>query len=415
MSVSERALDDTRVEWVPETTPGVTPTDPAWNLLGDHIKSVPGFSGGPSVDAGEVVGNSDTEQHFRGSTDNSLSFSWWMQRFFVDTNGNANDPVGELLTRGPGDSLTSHSVVVRQERDFGGKLDAGFRKYVVGRGAYPSSGSAPGDPSQSEPIVAECEYGQVQYAETHVIHQPGSATTLVVANDGSTSVDVTIEDEGAATAETVSVAGGGAVETASSFGDIDAIWVHSEPDGDIRVGTPDGSTTATDIKTPLLEDPITGSATDGVDGERGVPALGAGSHAAAIGTDPESYQFLGTQSSFDGGAIANRVHALDLSVEIDLSTEAQQGTRAPAVDPGMRTVSVDADTAGPFESAVRYKEYMTGKTGALVYTYPDGDVTVNNAQLTDVDELDFESGDANSVFSSTFEGSGSPSVTATHN
>lgn len=405
-AVSERALDGVRTEWIEETTPGETPADPSWNAFGDYLKAGPGNAGDPNVTAGEVMGNSDTEDHFRGSKNNTLTLSWWMQRFFVTAASADNDPIGTLLNRNPGTTLPSHSVVWRRNHPSGGNDDAGVRVYTVARGAYPMSGTAPGDPSAAEPIIAEAEY-QVAITEVHVIHQPSSGTTLEVASDNADddSQTLTIENEDAGTTEDVDLNGTTAVTTTATFEDIDAAVLDGETQGDVTVTDGNGTTLT------VLE----GSDTDGVEGDLGVPALGSGSHASAIGTDPESYLFQGTSTTFGGShTAASRIHALDLTVEIAMSTEAQQGTRQLAIDPGPRTVSVEADTAGPFESATRYKEYMAGVEGDITYGYPDGDIAIKNAQPTDVDEQAMEAGAANNIFSTTFEGHGDPAVTATH-
>lgn len=411
-SVAERALDNVRAEWVAESTPGTTPSDPSWNTFGDFIRSGPGYDGDVNATANEPsLGESDTERIHRGPRSGELSISWWMQQFFVTAGAAANDPIGEILNRSSGTELTTHTVVFRRENTASsvGNDSAGVRVYTVGRGCYPMSGNAPGDPSASEPIIAEAGY-QAAIVETHVLHQPASGTTLEYSStDDSDTMDITVENEGAGETETKTLTGTTPVSGTQSFTGLDAVWLSAEPTGDITVTDGSGTTFAT----------IYGSNTDGVDGERGVPPLGSGSHASAIGTDPESYVFLGTSTTFSGSlTAANRIHGLDLTVEIVMTTEAQQGTRQMAIDPGVRTATVDADTAGPFESATRYKEYMQGLEGDITYAYPDGDVVIKNAQPTDVDERDYEAGDANNVFATAFAGQigdDSAAVTASHN
>lgn len=397
-SVSERALDGVRAEWIPETTPGVVPSDPDWNTFGDFIRSGPGYDGDVNATANEPsLGESDTGRIHRGPRSGELTFSWWMQRFFIDNSDNANDPIGEILNRDHGVELNTHSVVFRRENlsSSVGNDSAGVRVYTVGRGCYPMSGTAPGDPSASEPIVAEAGY-QAAIVETHVLHQPSSGTTLEFqSTDDSDTMDITVENEGAGESETQTLTGTTTVSGSQTFTGLDAVWLSAEPVGDITVTDGSGTTLAT----------IYGSDTDGVDGEQGVPPLGTGSHASAIGTDPEDYVFLGTASTFSGSlTAANRIHGLDLTLEIDMTTEPQQGTRQLAVDPGTRTATVDAEGAGPFESATRYQEYMQGLEGDITYEYPDGDVVIKNAQPTGVDERNYDAGDANNIFAVTFAG-----------
>lgn len=414
---SESALTGVRAEWVPSAFDAndnpIPPTDPAWNRFSDYIQSYPGWSGDAGVEGQTPTGTGDVAAHFRGPEEHDLTLQYWMQRFFVDSGGSPNGPIGEIMAHTYGDTYPSHEVLIRNEVTGGGARGAGFREYVYGRGCRPSSGSAPGDPSASNPIMLEAGYA-CEKVRQYIIHQPATSVTPEVVSTSAedTTQTVTIESEGASTTDTFSLNGTTQVtgDSASSFSDIDAIWIDGETVGDIDVVDGNGDS--------LLEDPITGSDTDGVEGDRGIPLLGSGSHASAIGTAPENYLFLGTSSTWDGGALAesttaDRVHTLDLSVEVDTTREPRQETRRQAIDPGSRTVTVDADLAGPYESAKQNQNYFTSKAGDLVYTYPDGAVTVVSAQLTDTDDVDRAGGDANMLYGVTLTGQGDGSAAIT--
>lgn len=413
----ENALQNVRIEWVASSLDSDDvprpPTDPEWNRFGDYIASYPGWSGDAGVEGQNAAGSGDTTDHFRGPEEHDLTVQWWLQRFFLDGSGNANDPIGELITYDFQTAPPCHEVLARREVDDGGAKGAGFREYVYASGAKPSTVTLPGDPSESQPIVAEAGYAAEKVTQI-IIHQPATSVTPVISStsDNDTTQSVTIESENGDTAETLSLNGTTEVTATASFDDIDAIWVDGEHEGDIDVADGNGNS--------LLEDPLTGTDTDGVDSQRGVPALGTGSHASAIGTDPSGYLFLGTTSSWDGGALsesaaADRVHALDLDVEIGIAREPRQGTRRQAIDYEPRSVSVEADLAGPYESAKQNYRYFTGKAADLVYGFPDGDVTVVDAQLTDTDDVDRSGGDGPAIYGITLEGHGDPAITATHN
>ena len=414
---TESALQNVRAEWVPSDLSGGVPrppTDPEWNRFGDYINAYPGWSGDAGVEGGTPAGSGDTTHHFRGVEEHDITVSWWMQRFFLDSNGDPNDPIGELLTLDYQKAHPVHELLFRREVEEGGAKGAGFREYVYASGAKPLSGNAPGDPSTSEPIIAEAGYG-VEKTSQYIIHQPADGVTPKVkstsAND--TSQTVTIESEGGSTTDTFTLNGTTLVsgDTGASFSDIDAIWVDGSHEGDITVEDGNGN--------DLLEDPIVGTDTDGVEADRGIPLLGAGSHASEIGTHPEAYQFLGTSSTYDGGALAessprDRVHALDLSIEVEDSREPMQGTRRQAIDRGTRTATAPSDVAGPYESQKQNVRYFQSTEGDLIFQFPDGTVTLKNAQLTDTDDVDREGGDANTIYGVTFEAHGQPAVTASH-
>jgi hypothetical protein len=299
--------------------------------------------------------------------------------------------------------------MMRRDVAGGGADGAGFREFAVIRGARPVGATFDGDPSSSEPIPQELSY-EAERGRTHVVHQPDSSQALVVrSTDPSDTNDVVIESEDAATTETVTLPGTdpNTVVTTASFGDIDAVEVQGEHAGDIQVGIDDGTGA---IDTELLETGLTGSNTDGVDSVAGVPALGAGSHAAAVSeTGP---QFLGTDATWTGEALADRVHTLSLEVERETDRNPQQGTRRETIDVGARTVSADADVAGPFESATRIKEHHRDKVGDLVFTFDSGEkITLNNVELVDPPEFTRSAGDTNFIPSVSLEPHGDPAVT----
>lgn len=416
---AESALPNVRAEWIPSDydSGGIprVPTDPEWNRLSDYIQSYPGWSGNPNVEGDPPTGQVDPADHFRGAEEHDLSIQYWLQRFFVDGSGDANGPIGDLINY-DGTSLDPvREVLIRQEVVAGGAKGAGFRTYVYGSGCRPSSADLPGDPSSSMPIMAEAGYA-CEKVRQYIIHQPADSVTPQVSStsDTDTTQTVTIESEDGSTADTFALNGTTKVsgDTGSSFSDIDAVWVDDEHEGDIQLYDGNGN--------ELLEDPIVGTNTDGVEADRGIPLTGDGSHSSAIGTDPANYLFLGTTSSYDGGALAesaaaDRVHALDLSIELDVTRDPRQGSRRQSIDLGTRTISVEGDLAGPYESAKQNYRFFVGKEADLVYGYPDGDVTLKSAQLTDTDDVDFEGGDGNLIYGVTWAPHGDPAIMATHN
>ena len=403
----ENALTDVRVEYVEETTVGSPPTDPAWETFSDYYATVPSWSGDAGVEGENIVGSGDLADHFRGPEDHTLEFEYWLQEAIVDGSGNAQNPLAIPMVNDYQTGWPTHTLEVRREATSGGADGAGFREYIVAYGARPTASNLPGDPAEGNPVVGRVTY-EAEMTRQYIIHQPSSSTTLdLVSTDSNDTMDVVIESEDGSTTDTVTLTGTTPVTSTESFSDIDAIWVQSEPKGDIQVS--DGS------GTDLLERPIAGSATDGVEGHQGVPPLGTGSHASAIGNDPADYQFLGTSSSWGGGNIAegDRVHALDLTVEADVTKEPQQGTRRQAIDVGPRTAQAEVDAAGPYESAVQNARYYRTENGDLVYGFPTFNITLKNATLSDTDDVERAAGDANNLYGVTFEPHGDPAITVT--
>ncbi len=391
----ESALQDARIEVVEETTHGVPPSDPSWEVLTDYLKEL-SVSPEANRDGQSVVGSGDLKSHFRGPEEHTFTTDYYKQQAFVDSSGNANYPAAQPLVYDYQSDYPSYTLEYRRTVGSGGNDGAGFREYLVAFGARPTETSVPGDPSESEPITESLSW-DAEKTRAYVIHQPSSSTTLDVTNDGSTSVDVTIEDEGASTTETVTVSAGSTTTTTESFADVDAIWCESEPDGDISVT--DGS------GTDILDQDLAGSETDGVEGERGIPALGAGSHGTSIGVDPSKYLFLGVDTvNWQGSALADRIHALDLTVGVETDKNAQAGTRRQSIDIGTRTAEIEAETAGPYESAKRIRDQFRNEQGDFVYKFPDNDVALKNASLTDAPDYTRSAGETNYIPSTTFQG-----------
>jgi hypothetical protein len=405
----ESGLQDIRLEFVEESDPGVTPTDPQWQRFSPEVDEISASIDG-TKEATSALGFRDVVEFYRGPEESELTVSYSQYEFPVGPTGDVRDPIAFPMILPEGD-YPSLSVLSRRDVKNGGRLGAGFREFLVVKGARPTSSALDGDPSAAEPIPQELTLPS-EVARPHIIHQPPSSGDTVVARstDPQDAVDVVIESEDADVTETLTLPGGGAspntVAGTEPFGDIDAIDVQGEHNGDIQVGTDDGSG---GIDTELLENPLTGLDRDGVTSQKGVPALGGGSHSS-----PQSGQgtiFLGTQTSFAGESLG-RLHALDLSVEVDSSREPVQSSRRQRIDIGQRTVEFDADLAGPFKSASLIKEHFRDKSGDLIYGF-DSDPTVDpanaekrivahNVEIIDAPDFTRTAGDTNFIPGVTF-------------
>jgi hypothetical protein len=401
MSIQENALQSIRLEYVEETTVGEAPSDPTFKKFSDYIGSAPGWDGSIDTNEGNALGSGDVVEITRGQEEHSFSIEYWLQRALTDGSGNAQDPAAVPMIHDYSCELESHTLVFRRETDCGGNFDSGFRAYTVGLGQKPLSVTIPGDPGESSPQTLSLEYTG-EYGNSHVIHQPETATTVDVTNNGTTSVDITIEDEGANTSETLTVAGGATETSLETYGDIDAIYVAS--------GTPDGDINVTDGSgTNILEEPLRGTGDTDPDFDVGIPPLGSGSHASDIGNDPERFLGLNAGAQYGGSALGERLHSFDLSVELDNDDPAVVGTRQGPIDEGTRTVTLDSDVAGPYESTTQMENYLQGVTddldlflGGTDSTAAASTITLSDAQATDVDEQAYGAGDSNFIFGVTW-------------
>lgn len=405
---AENALSDIRTEWVAETTPGEFPADPSWNAFAPELSEFT-YSTDGNKESRAILGQIDPNDHDRASESATATINYRQARFPVDTSGTVVDPIAYPIVAGAGEDYPSHTVVERREVIAGGALGGGFREFAVLSGARPVGASFDGDPSATEPIPQELSY-EAERGRTHIIHQPTADETLVVrSTDASDTNDVVIESEDGTTTETVTLPGAdpNTIVTTELFGDIDAVEVQGEHAGDIQIGTDDGSGA---IDTELLEKPLTGSNTDGVDSIAGIPALGDGSHADPI--SGERPQFLGTDATWTSEALADRVHTLNLEVEREVDRNPRQTSRRETIDVGARTVSVDADVAGPYESATRIAEHHRDKEGDLVWTFETGEtITLANAVLVDAPDHTRSADDTNYIPSVSFEPHGNPAIT----
>lgn len=417
----ESALQDMRIEWVEETDPGVPPTDPAFNAFSGEIDELSASIDG-SKEATSSLGYRDFIEMYRGPEESELTTSYSQYNFPVDPSGNVVDPIGYPMTVSGNGDYPSLTVTSRREVSSGGADGAGFREFLVVLGARPTGSTVDGDPSAAQALPQELTL-PAKTIRPHIIHQPSTSTELVVrSTDASDTNTVTIESEGGATTTDVTLPGTdpNTVATTVTLGDIDAFWVEGAHAGDIMLGTSDG---AGAIDVELLQKPLAGYNTDGVDSVPGVPPLGSGSHATEP-TGPGTI-FLGTQSEWADSELGERVHTLNLSVELDSSREPVQSSRKQVIDVGMRTVEFDADLAGPYETAEKIKAHFQDKSGDLIYGFADDptvdpstadkQIVAHNAEIIDAPDHTRTAEDTNYIPSVTFRAVGDPAIEVINN
>lgn len=394
-----------RYEWVIEPNgPMSVPTDPEWNRFSDVIRSFSAESG-VSYARQDAIGTADAVDHNRGTEEPSADIGYDLQRFPVDGSGNPVDPSAYGILRDDYNQLLDSLLMVERTEIPGGNDDAGIRVYSVVRGAEVNSVEPTLDPSSEQPILMELGF-QPRKVRSYAIHQPSAETTLeIVSDDADDTMDITIENEEAGTTETITLNGTTAVTTTSLFSDIDAIWLSEEPTGDVTITDGSGTTICE------LAGGLTYSDDDQpVDGDRGVPALGAGSHAGPIGTTFE--HFVGDRVERPvGTAVRPRLNSGSWTVDNDLSTDSLHSTRAPTVDTSDRTVTVDADVAGPTVSHDSMMESLQKSQNDIEHELSGGIVRFKNTVVQSPGSREREaSGQATAAISETFEASGDPAI-----
>jgi len=392
MATFEAGNRPLRVEWIEETTEGETPADPEWELFSDNIVSVGDWEPDANTTRLDAAGEITAQGFFNGVESHDFSVSYSLQRWYVDGNGDPVDAGGYFLEPASDNSLqATHSILMRTEQADGGADSAGRRIYVVVKGAHPDSLTAPFEVEEGTPIEQALDY-QAEKIREYQISQPSASTKLDVENTGSTSVDVTIESEDAATTETITVSGGSTATTTATFSDIDAVELSTDIGGDIIV-TDGSGTTFTTI--------------DGGDnyptgeGDLGVPALGSGSHAAALGSD--FVRFL--DDTLDVPNVESDVEFIsgEMSVETGLDDNAVLGSARRNIHAAEWNYTVTATLAGSRVSVDQTQNYLQEQTGTITWTAGEGSIDFNNAYLQSSGTVTRELGEGKADYDAEYE------------
>lgn len=406
---NEGAIRSQRVEFVRESEKGVAPTDPSYELFSDNVTSLD-WSPSPGIEERRGIGSPDVATFHNGPEEHELTVEYDLQRWVTDGSGNPNDASGDGVLRDANNDLpNTHTVLIREDNlgipasetvdawgDTGYSSGAATSKdtalFLVGLGGRVSSVTFSGDPGSDQPVTVEVTYTFEKIREYQVDQPDG---TLTVHNDGTTSVDVTLENEDASTSETVTVAAGSSATTTASFSGLEAVSLSSEVDGPITV-VDDGTSEVVAI--------VRGSDHYGHgEGDEGIPALGGGSHASAVGTDYETI-LDDTIERPSGTGVAYEINSVEFTVENELDTREQIGTPRMAISAGNRSVQVSTTLVGPTESVQQADEAL-GEVGAnIVWTLSGGSLQADSARLTDFSGVSKSEGEAAMSLDNTFTG-----------
>jgi hypothetical protein len=392
MSTRQAGVLPQRLEWAVESVEGETPDNPEWELFSDVILSAWDWEPDANTQRQDAVGSATARGFFNGTETHEAAFEYHLQQWYEDGSGNPLDAGYYFLEPDSDNTLrATHTVVSRSEQSSGGADGAGRRIFTVGKGGHPDTLTAPFETDDGSPINQELTY-QFEKIRQYAIDQPSSATTLDVANNGTFSVDVTIEDDGASTAETVTVSGGSTVTTTSSFGDIDAVELSTDTDGDVVVSDGGGTVYLT----------IKGSDSyPAGEGDLGVPALGTSNHASPLNSD--FIRFLDDSLNIPNTESGLEIISGEMSVETGLEANARVGSARQDIYSTSFVYTVTATLAGTRVSVDQIENYLTEKRGAIEWLAQEGSITFNDVSIQSAGTYGQEAGNGKLQFDNEFE------------
>lgn len=342
----EAGIRPYRLEFVRESTEGVTPDNPSWQYYSDRARTVEPVLN-PQAAAQMGLGEVDPENHLTATEQHQFTVSYDLQQWFTDGSGNAQDAAYDAIQRDADNGIPNSHTIVRRIDQSGiaagntvnGSNSKDTRQYYVAKGAKANATIA-GDPSNADPDLVTLSY-EAEKGRLYQIDQPEDAALEISSSDSSdTNVDVNIEGtdtNDTSVTETIttdSTDGTTTVTGTTTFRTIDAIELGSETTGNISVSESGSDQLAI----------IYGAAAyDHGEGDLGVPTTGTGSHASAIGS---AYAIFHNDTVKDGAgnAVADNIVSVEASVSNEFET--------PARDSGPRRTIVATNRVAELANTV---------------------------------------------------------------
>lgn len=400
-----------QTEWVAEPSEGTTATDPAWNPFSDNVRTV--WDGEPDAgtESQRGLGTIDPKGFFNGPEEHEFGFTYDLQQWYTDGSGNVVDAGGAVLLRKADNSIKeTHTVVTREEHVDGGADGGGRYIITVGRGGHPGELTIPFETEDGLPVAQELSY-QFQKVRSYSISQPSAGTELVVSSsDANDTMDIVLENLDGSTTETVSLNGTTLVSTTSTFAELAAAELSGEPVGDITVAINSGTATSPAEGTGLLT--VYGAASyGGIEGDMGVPATGAGSHASTLGTD---YVRFNEDSLHYSGptAIAPEISSGEVSIDNGLDNNTKDESLQRNIHAIQRTTEISGSLAGPAISWNTMVKYLTEEAQTIIWDSSKGTLEFPAARITSPGDITKETDQAKLMSEVTWESEGINVTTA---
>lgn len=385
-----------RLEYVAETTFGLAPANPTWLRFSDCPIQIGPYAPNANIFVRRCIGDSDPDGFDPGAEDHGLQIQYYLQKAL------ASDAWADGAGRDADENVpASHTVVSREKKSTnGGILDAGVRTYTVAKGCIIDRAALQGTTQDGRPIISDLQYVS-EKARSYELSQLDVAAGLTVESTSTadTTQTVTIEDD-VPNSEGVVLNGTTPVPTVKldwQPDSLDSVSLNTETVGDVLVkkaGT--GEVLMT----------LRGSAFyAGAEGDLGIPPLGSGSHASAVGTPYESYR-AATVERPGGTPMAFATSNLRVEVQNGVESIPLTGLRK-GIAAGDRSTRVQATTFGPQESHRRIEEHLGAVANNIVVTLGGGSiVTVLGAVLMQPGARQYGLGQASMQLNNNFEGKG---------
>ncbi|MWG34820.1 hypothetical protein [Halomarina oriensis] len=386
-----------------------TPADPDWTLYGKVENSFePETEATHSERTG--IGNVDPVDKRRNQESHEVTLSYDLERFPVDGTGDPLDPIADGMLRDIDNRLlNTHSLLAVEQlsgiiatntvhakyfADARGRThpsgDAptatalSTRKYDYAYGGRPTEPSISVDPGEDAVATAELQY-TFDKRRKYQIDQPDATTYLAIrSTDASdTGVTVTVEAIDGQTVEDITLDGTDAttsVVTTSQYDSLAVVAPASELEGTLEVYA-DESVDQTGEPGQLLTVVPGKSDYDGIEGDEGVPPLGAGSFddGSSLG---QPQLVLGSKLQWFGDPAAERVQSTTLTVSNEVEEENTTDGLAMSHHEDGRNVQAESTVFGETQTNDKLSDHLQGAEGELVIPLTGGDIALPRAYIS---------------------------------
>ena len=397
---NEAGIGALRVNFIRETTPGTTPTDPDWLRFSDELNTVGNWVPNTNIAARTAIGTPDVTGFSIGAEDHELAISYSLQRWLTSAVEVPLDALADGFLRDVNGYIQNeHSFLARQSLPGPeGSQGSGVRIYTYGFGGKFDTASLTGDPSNSEPVMAEGTY-RFRKVRSYEVSQPTVTGTLTVvsSNAGDTSQTLTIENEGAGATEAIALNGTTPVVGAVSFADIDSFRLDLETLGDVTVTFTVGAEQAFKI--------MGSESQQDIEGDLGMALLGSGSFEAALATPFEHVlgDLVVRSSEFE---LDTNLMTISVQISNNIQVDPVVALKAKVLSEGLREVTANVTVFSATGSHAATIEHLKALTADLVWTMTGGAITLDNACLTTPGARTYEKGEATMRRDNVFTGQG---------